>query len=160
MRKITSLRDKNTNKAELYFEKTREFVKKGNYKQGLRKINKAIKYDPENIGYYSVKYVILDHLEKYKELVDLIEIFIEFDFNIVSNYYYKSKILIRELKKYKIAIKVINKGLQIDPNDSRLIELKFEAFIKMKKFGEAWDFFNKIQAQASNNYDNHYHMYI
>ena len=158
--KLSKLRSPNPDKAELYLQKTRELLKKGNLKRGLRKINKAVKNDSENIKYLSVKYLILTRLEKYKKLVDLLEILIQLDFDIVSNYYSKSKILIRELKRYKKAIEAINEGLQVDPYDRRLIELKFEVLIKMKKFGEALDFINEIQAQTSNNYDNHHHMYI
>ena len=48
--KFTNLRSKNTNKAESYFEKTRELTKKGNNKRGLKTINKAIRLLP----YYTI----------------------------------------------------------------------------------------------------------
>jgi tetratricopeptide (TPR) repeat protein len=158
--KFTHLKHKNIEKAESYFKKSRAFSKSGNNKQALKTINKAIEYDPENISYSCVKYLILKRMKKYKKLVGLLEFFPEHDFDKVPIYCDRSRIMIQELKKYKKAIKIIDKGLLITPDEPRLIELKLEALIKMQKFDKAWALFNEVQVQTSNNHENDYQFYI
>lgn len=122
---------KNPDIANKYFEDSKFCSRNNNLKRALKCINKAIKYSPENEIFYIMKIYYLLRMKKYKRALKPIESLIELSPENLTNYREKADILMDHLKDYNEALKVIDRGLLIDPKDSDLLNKKMQALIKL-----------------------------
>lgn len=139
-------------------KKSLEYAKKGKYRRALRIIKKSIKLDPFNPFLYQMRIFYLITLKKFKKTIKPLEKLIELNPSNILNYKEKSRILISDLKKYKEALNVIEKGLSFDPYNKELIEIKIKTLFYLGRNEEIYEIITNFIPKYVDKPD--FHLYI
>jgi len=133
-----------------------DLYRKGKMKRALKVLNKAIEYNPTNDSYYYIKIYFLYKMKKYKKIAEAYDRLIELYPECVSFYRDKSSLFLRELKDYKEALRIVDKGLSIDPKNEDLIFSKIKILELLGRFQEILEIIINFNPKNPN----FYHMYI
>lgn len=156
-KKTKNERKKNSN-VKLIFNKVKSLARKGKFKRALRLLKRVIRLEPEDPLFYYVKAYFLSSLKKYKKLVNVYDQLIEIDPDNISLYHEKTKILINNLNDYSKALKVIKKGLAINPTHKKMWILNIKVLGHLRKFNEICEVFEELF--ENNMYQPDFHIYI
>lgn len=140
----------NSQIAHTFLRSALEFFEDKKYDDCIKPLDKAIKIEPSNGVFNTLKLIFLVRLKKYKAALKLLNIQIRVEPHKVVNYCDKIVILMDHLKEFEKSLKVINTGLSYDEKNKELLTRKVNCLRILKKYKEALEVLDNCIAQYPN----------
>lgn len=132
---------------------------KGNYADGLGKIERALELKPNDIMLLCNKALVLNYLEKYEEAIEVADKCLAMDERFHNAKVVKASILHKlsmndfEKDEYEAALEKINQAIELKSNEATYLINKCSCLIKLKRNKEALEFAEKALALEKTNKD-------
>jgi tetratricopeptide (TPR) repeat protein/Mn-dependent DtxR family transcriptional regulator len=119
-----ALESHESNKARYHELKSQFLLEASNYEEALKLIDSAIALSPRNLDFYNSKNRILNYLDKFDEILEILDYLLEEFPEGEKNLKVKKAYILREKKDLDSGLEIINELIEKYPEDNNLLQHK------------------------------------